>query len=68
MKLKQLINDHYNSDDNLAAEACSTTVETLRNWKCQDREVLALADGRFILKSSKTIIFKVTNQLRGDRK
>lgn len=58
MKLKQLIKDHYSGDDNLAAEACGTTVETLRNWKCQEREVMPLADGTFALKSSKTIIFK----------
>ena len=60
MKLKQLIKDHYKGQDSLAAKACGTTLETLRNWKCQDREVLPMAGGGYVLKSSKTIIFKLT--------
>jgi len=63
MKLKKLIKDQYGGDDNIAAKACGTTVETLRNWKCQEREVLPMAGGGYVLKSSKTIIFK----LIGDR-
>lgn len=62
MKLVKLIYTQYSGDRKAAAKAANTTLQTIKNWIQQDREVIALADGNWVLKSDKTIIFGVLEQ------
>lgn len=58
MKLKKLIQEVYDGNYKLAAEYGGTTEQTVRNWVCEGREVLKLANEGWILESSKTKIFE----------
>ena len=57
-KLKDLIKERYYGHFETAAEAANTTRDTIKVWVSQGREVIELANGDWVLKSSKTIIFK----------
>lgn len=54
-----MIEKHFNNDRNLVAKKAGvSTVNQVNNWVSEDREVVELKDGRFILLSKKVKIIE----------
>lgn len=59
MKLTTLLKTKFNNSTQLAAKAAGISDASMRNFKSQDREVLELANGDYIIVSKHTVIIKV---------
>ncbi|MBU2968758.1 hypothetical protein KO527_05270 [Pseudoalteromonas sp. C2R02] len=59
IKLTDLINNEFNGDRVAAAKSVGVSRQFLKNWINQDREVLKLESGDYILTSKTTKIFSV---------
>ena len=57
MKIRQMIKEFGVSRKRIA-ESVGLTEQALNNFVSQDREVLELANGDYVLKTSRTKIFK----------
>ena len=58
MKLKDLLKQKFSDSTQAAAKAADTSDASMRNFKAQDREVLELANGDYIILSKHTVIIK----------
>jgi hypothetical protein len=55
--VKQMIDDYFGGNRTVAAEAAGVTLQFLNNWVSQDREVMRLDNGDFILVTKTQKIF-----------
>ena len=62
ISVEDMIEKHFNGDRKLAAAAADITVAFLNNMVSQDRDVLLLENGDFILNSKKSKIFNKKQQ------
>ncbi len=56
--VKQMIDDYFGGNRASAAEAAGVTLQFLNNWVSQEREVIRLDNGDFILATKTQKIFK----------
>lgn len=55
--VKQMIEDYFGGNREAAAESAGVTVAFLNNWVSQEREVMRLDNGNFILATKTQKIF-----------
>jgi hypothetical protein len=59
--VKQMIDDYYSGNRAAAAESAGVTLQFLNNWVSQEREVMRLDNGNFILVTKTQKVFKRQN-------
>ena len=67
MSLKKFLEVYYRENRKRLAKAANTNVFVINNWLCQRRSVIELADGRWMLLSSKQVIFPLDEDEDGGR-
>lgn len=59
MKVIEMIDKHYDGDRNLVAQCAGvSTVQQVNNWVSENRDVLELKNGGYVLLSDKVKIIK----------
>ena len=56
--VKQMIDDYFSGNRVAAASSAGVSIQFLNNWVSQDREVLRLDNGDFILVTKTQKVFK----------
>lgn len=61
IKVKEMIDDYFSGNRVAAAKSAGVTLQFLNNWVSQEREVIRLDNGDFILVTKTQKIFKRQN-------
>lgn len=59
IKVRDVAEKYFAGDRNMAAQAAGVSLHFFNNWVSQDREVLRLQNGDFVLVSERTKIIKI---------
>lgn len=58
IKVREMTDTYFNGDRNQAAKAAGVSLQFFNNWVSQEREVMRLDNGDFVLVTSRTKIIK----------
>lgn len=58
IKVRDMADNYFNGDRNKAAEAAGVSIQFFNNWISQEREVMRLDNGDFVLVTERMKIIK----------
>lgn len=58
IKVREMADNYFNGDRNKAADAAGVSIQFFNNWISQEREVMRLDNGDFVLVTERMKIIK----------